>query len=152
MLAQTSREDEHSRALHLPRRWYAVSCERHAVRARPFCLDDRQYLRPGGQRWTALTTLRAGERYTNSREAIAPRVTGIVTQLRFASGQPAHPIQTPHGNILWDCISDLDAAIITAVREHGGVTAITFSRPHVFSSDGLERGPRRRADLPPCGL
>ena len=100
----------------------------------PICLDDRQYIRLGGQEWASLAALRDGGQYTNSIQEVAPSITGIVTQPRFAIGQQAHLIQTPHGNGLWDCISYLDDATVLAVRERGGLAAIAISHPHFFSS------------------
>lgn len=100
----------------------------------PICLDDRQYLRPDGQQWTTLTAMRASGRYTNAIEVVAPGVTGILTQPEFAIGQQAHLIQTPHGNLLWDCISYLDDTTVAAVNQRGGLAAIAISHPHFFSS------------------
>lgn len=100
----------------------------------PICEDDRQYIGPNGQRWTTLTEMRASGEYSNSIEEVAPGVWGIATQPRFAIGQQAHLIQTPLGNVLWDCISYLDDATINAVKERGGVAAIAISHPHFYSS------------------
>ena len=98
----------------------------------PICEDDRQYIWPSGQQWTTLAAMR--EKYANSIEAVAPGVTGIVTEPEFAIGQQAHLIRTPQGNILWDCISYLDDATIRVVQERGGLAAIAISHPHFFSS------------------
>ncbi len=100
----------------------------------PICEDDRQYIGEGGQQWTTLTELRANRQHANSVEEVAPGVTGIVTQPQFAIGQQAHLISTPHGNVLWDCISYLDDATIAAIRQRGGVAAIAISHPHFYSS------------------
>jgi hypothetical protein len=43
-------------------------------------------------------------------------------------------VQTPAGNVLWDCISLLDAPTIAAVRALGGIAAIAISHPHFYSS------------------
>jgi glyoxylase-like metal-dependent hydrolase (beta-lactamase superfamily II) len=100
----------------------------------PICEDDRQYIGPDGQQWTTLTEMRRGGRYGNSIQEVAPGVTGIVTQPEFAIGEQAHLIQTPRGNILWDCISYLDDATIAEVNRRGGLAAIAISHPHFFTS------------------
>ncbi len=100
----------------------------------PICEDDRQYIGPNGQRWMTLTEMRGSGRYGNSVQEVAPSVSGIVTEPEFAIGQQAHLIQTPHGNVLWDCISYLDDAAIAEVNRRGGLAAIAISHPHFFSS------------------
>jgi hypothetical protein len=41
-------------------------------------------------------------------------------------------VQTPAGNVLWDCQSYLDDETIDAVRARGGVQAIAISHPHFY--------------------
>ena len=98
----------------------------------PICDDDRQYLGRNGQQWTTLAELRTD--HANELRPIDPGITGIVTVPQVAIGQQAHLIQTSHGNVLCDCISYLDDATIAAVRELGGIAAITISHPHFFSA------------------
>ncbi len=96
------------------------------------CEDDRQYVNAKGQMWTTLDELRTNRR--NVLRTLEPNLTGIRTEPQFAIGQQAHLIQTPHGNILWDCISFIDDATITAVRALGGIRAIAICHPHFYSS------------------
>jgi hypothetical protein len=98
----------------------------------PICEDDRQYINRNGQQWTTLAEMRA--KYRNLFEEVDPGVTAIRTDPGFAIGQQAHLIQTPAGNVLWDCISFLDDTTIAEVRRRGGVAAITISHPHFYSS------------------
>ena len=42
-------------------------------------------------------------------------------------------IQSPGGNVLWDCISLIDDATIEAVRSLGGLATIAISHPHCYS-------------------
>lgn len=98
----------------------------------PICEDDRQYVKEEGQQWTTLEELNAS--FTNTIDQIADRVYAIYTTPSFAIGQRAHLIQTPGGNILWDCIANLDAATITRINELGGISAIALSHPHYFST------------------
>jgi hypothetical protein len=43
-------------------------------------------------------------------------------------------IRTPAGNVLWDCISFVDAATVTLVNALGGIKAIAISHPHFYTS------------------
>lgn len=98
----------------------------------PICEDDRQYVGRDGQRWTTLTAMR--ERHRNAFRAVDPGVTGIATEPGFAIGQQAHLIETPAGNLLWDCISFIDDQTVAEVERRGGVAAIAISHPHFYSS------------------
>ena len=61
-------------------------------------------------------------------------LTGVRTEPEFAIGQRALLIQTEQGNILWDAISYLDETTIDTVRGLGGISAISISHPHFYSS------------------
>jgi hypothetical protein len=98
----------------------------------PICEDERQYIGWQGQQWTTLADLQA-ERHNVIKEE-EPNLTGIGTQPGFAIGQRALLVQTPEGNLLWDCISLIDEATITAVNDLGGIRAIAISHPHYYSS------------------
>jgi glyoxylase-like metal-dependent hydrolase (beta-lactamase superfamily II) len=97
------------------------------------CDDERQYVPASGQRWTSLEELRAEGR-RNVLEPLEPGLTQIRTEPSFAIGQQAYLVQTPAGNVLWDCISFIDDETIAAVRELGGIDAIAISHPHFYSS------------------
>lgn len=98
----------------------------------PICEDDRQYVPPEGQRWTTLEELRASH-WAEIREE-EPRLSGIGGEPSFAIGQRALLVQTPGGNVLWDCTSLLDDGIVRRVEELGGIAAISVSHPHFYSS------------------
>jgi glyoxylase-like metal-dependent hydrolase (beta-lactamase superfamily II) len=98
----------------------------------PICLDERQYLPPGGQRWTNLDQMRLTHR--NSFERLEPNLLGVASAPAFAIGQRALLIQTPHGNVLWDCISLIDDATVDLIHGLGGLNAIAVSHPHFYSS------------------
>jgi len=72
--------------------------------------------------------------YHNRVEDIDAKITGIGTVPGFAIGQRALLIQTPNGNVLWDCISLLDDATVEAIRGRGGISAIAVSHPHTVGS------------------
>ncbi len=96
------------------------------------CEDERQYVNKNGQTWTTMQALRAGHR--NVIRAIEPNLTGIRSEPQIAIGQQALLVQTPSGNVLWDCVSLIDEDTIRAVRDRGGISAIAISHPHFFSS------------------
>ncbi|TCJ12442.1 MBL fold metallo-hydrolase [Flaviaesturariibacter flavus] len=96
------------------------------------CADDRQYVGPGGQRWTTLAAVNAQHR--NVFELVAPDVFAIYTTPNFGINQRAHLICTPQGNVLWDCITNLDASTKAIIDKLGGIGAIALSHPHYFST------------------
>ncbi len=92
----------------------------------PICEDERQFVRRTGQEWTTLERLRADH---HNR-----RLLGIGTEPEFAIGQRALLLQSPSGNLLWDCISLLSDETIAEVNARGGIRAIAISHPHFYSS------------------
>ena len=98
----------------------------------PICEDERQYVNPRGQSWTTVDVLAAA--HQNVLRPLEPGLTGIATEPRFAIGQRALLVQTAMGNVLWDCVSLLDAATIAAVKDLGGISALAMSHPHLFGS------------------
>jgi hypothetical protein len=113
----------------------------------PICEDERQYVPLRGQTWTTLPALAAS--HFNSYREYEPGVIGIGTQPAFAIGQRALLLRTAGGNVLWDCISLLDAATVTLVGALGGIKAIAISHPH-FYTGMVEWSVRRRADPSSC--
>src|SRR3954468_20953018 len=97
----------------------------------PVCDDERQYVGWNGQRWTTLQELRRTHQNTVRDDQ---GLTGIGTEPSIAIGQRALLVQSPNGNVLWDCITLLDDATVDAVRKLGGIRAIAISHPHYYSS------------------
>ena len=98
----------------------------------PICEEERQYVPPRGQTWTTPEVLARGS--FNAWRMHEPGLYGIGTQPQFAIGQRALLIVTPAGNILWDCISMLDAATVALIKGLGGLTAIAISHPHFYTT------------------
>jgi len=98
----------------------------------PICEDERQFVRHTGQEWTTLERLGASHR--NRIEDEAPRLLGIGTEPEFAIGQRALLLQSPGGNLLWDCISLLDEQTAAEIDARGGIRAIAISHPHYYSA------------------
>ncbi|KAL7793825.1 beta-lactamase-like protein [Trichoderma ceciliae] len=111
------------------------TADRSAVKTCHVCDDPRQYVPPSGQSFTTMADARA----TGHGNEFKPyehdeRLIFIHTVPRFAIGQRAILIRTPQGNILWDCISYIDAETIDRVKRLGGLKAIVISHPHFYSS------------------
>lgn len=100
----------------------------------PICEDERQYIGGNGQEWTTLEDLRQ-EHHTVIKTQ-EPNLSGIGIEPGFALGQRALLIQSPSGNILWDCIPLVDSPTLEAIQALGGVSAIAISHPHYYSCMG----------------
>jgi hypothetical protein len=94
----------------------------------PICEDERQYVNPGGQQWTTLEALRPKHRMVV--EPLEPGLYHLKPEPRIGIGQYAHLVQTPTGNVLWDCVPFIDEATVEAIKALGGVRAIAISHPH----------------------
>lgn len=98
----------------------------------PVCEDERQYVGAHGQEWTTLDNLQLTHRNVLTNEE--PGLISIRTEPAFAIGQRALLVETPQGNVLWDCISLIDAPTVQAVRNRGAVSAIAISHPHFYAT------------------
>jgi glyoxylase-like metal-dependent hydrolase (beta-lactamase superfamily II) len=96
------------------------------------CQDERQYVKATGQQWTTLDTLRLTHRTSIKFKEVG--LIGIGIDPHFAIGQRALFVRTPKANLLWDCLSLLDGAVVEAITALGGVSAIAISHPHYYSS------------------
>ncbi|MGI8969489.1 MAG: MBL fold metallo-hydrolase, partial [Dehalococcoidia bacterium] len=99
----------------------------------PICEDERQYVGWQGQQWTTLGELEEEGRQNELHD----EETGLVsigTVPSLAIGQRALLLQTPAGNVLWDCIGYLNEETVAAVRRLGGLAAIGISHPHFYGS------------------
>jgi hypothetical protein len=97
------------------------------------CADERQWVPPSGQRWTTLAELAATGHRSDVRE-VEPGLLGIGADPPVAIGQRALVIRTDAGNLLWDPPGFLDEQAIEAVRNVGGLRAVTASHPHFYGS------------------
>ncbi|GAB2934443.1 MBL fold metallo-hydrolase [Streptomyces heilongjiangensis] len=99
----------------------------------PVCSDERQYVRPGGQRWTDLGELRA-QGHAGRFEEEGPRVLGVGCRPAVAIGQRALILRTESGNVLWDCVPYLDDDMVGRIKQIGGLSAIAVSHPHFYGA------------------
>ena len=96
------------------------------------CEEERQFVPPRGQSWTTLDALNAS--HMNAFREYEPGIIGIGTTPDFAIGQRVLLVQTAHGNVLWDCIANVDAATITLIKGLGGLEHIAISHPHFYTT------------------
>src|SRR5881227_3940805 len=124
----------------------------------PICQDERQFVRHKGQQWTTLEKLKSDHR--NRFEEEAPHLLGIGTEPEFAIGQRALLLQSPHGNLLWDCISLLDDKTVAEVKARGGIRTFTrrwlngrnVSTLKSFSTQKIDNGPCARVHASNSGM
>ncbi len=99
----------------------------------PICQDERQYVRQQGQAWTTLQELAAAGHRIDLRE-LEPGLVGVGTTPPVGIGQRALLVQTPAGNLLWDCVGYIDQQAIEAIQRRGGVAGIAMSHPHFYGA------------------
>jgi hypothetical protein len=104
----------------------------HAPQRCPICEDERQFVGLQGQQWTTLAQLQRTHRNTLYQEG--ERIWGVTTAPAFAIGQRALLIRTGQGNILWDCVSLIEADTVALIQALGGISAIAISHPHYYTS------------------
>lgn len=99
------------------------------------CDDPRQFVPQSGQAWTTLAKLKAaGHRNQWKQFDGDERFWSVYTEPKVAIGQRAILVKTPLGNVLWDCITFLDAETIERINGMGGLAAIVISHPHYYST------------------
>lgn len=98
----------------------------------PVCEDERQYVGWDGQRWTTLDEMKG--KFKNVLKEEEPRLHSIHTQPKIGIGQRAFLVCTPKGNVLWDCVPQIDDATVAAITALGGIAAIAVSHPHYYTT------------------
>jgi len=96
------------------------------------CEDERQYVNQNGQSWTTLSSINT--EHTNIINKVADGLYAIYSTPAFAINQRAHLLQTEHGNILWDCIANLDDSTVDVINSLGGLDVIAISHPHYYTT------------------
>ena len=130
--------------------WICKTCGAHHPESAqvpahcPICEDERQYVGANGQEWLDRAALTAS--HHNDWREIEPGLTGIGLTPTIAIGQRALLIQTPEGNVLWDCTPVLDDVTAARIRSLGGLKAIVFSHPHFYT--GMVEWSEALGDVP----
>ena len=99
----------------------------------PICEDERQYVGWHGQQWTTVAEIAGGHTVVVRNEEAD--LVGIGVEPSFAIGQRALLVRTPHGNVLWDCISLLDERARGQIVDLGGIDGICMSHPHFYAAN-----------------
>ena len=102
-----------------------------APSACPICSDERQYVAEEGQEWVTYDEVRASHRADIREEQ--PNLKGIGTKPLFAIGERALLLESPEGNLLWDCLPLLDE-MASEVESRGGLRSIAISHPHYYTT------------------
>src|ERR1700745_1701938 len=107
-----------------------AACGNHFPDPRPgvcvVCADERQWVPPGGQRWTTLAELAAAGHRSDIRP-VEPGLTGSGASPPWAIGQRALLLSSVEGNLLWDPSGFIDDAAVAAVRSLGSLRFVTAS-------------------------
>jgi glyoxylase-like metal-dependent hydrolase (beta-lactamase superfamily II) len=100
----------------------------------PLCEDERQWVPPTGQTWTTMREL-AQDGYRTETRQLEPDLIGIGVQPGDVGvGQRGLLVCTPAGNMLWDPPVFIDQGAIDAVRQAGGLAAVSSSHPHMYGA------------------
>ncbi|GAA3749288.1 glyoxylase-like metal-dependent hydrolase (beta-lactamase superfamily II) [Spinactinospora alkalitolerans] len=119
--------------------WICPTCGGHSPEAEsppdtcPICADERQWVPPAGQRWTTMAELAASGYRTDIRE-VEPDLIGIGVRPDLGVGQRALLVRTSEGNLLWDPPGFIDDQAVQAVRDAGGLRAVSSSHPHMYGA------------------
>ena len=97
----------------------------------PICDEERQYVPPSGQAWTSREALERAHR--NAWRLYEKGLFSLQPVPAFAINQRAFLVKTGSGNVLWDCVSLLDAATKVLVDALGGLVGIAISHPHYYT-------------------
>ncbi|CAM1500446.1 Fc.00g096080.m01.CDS01 [Cosmosporella sp. VM-42] len=108
--------------------------DRTAITTCRICDDPRQFVPPSGQSFTTLADLHKTREDEFTTYAADPRITFIQSTPKFAIGQRAILIQTPAGNVLWDCITVFSEKTVDQIKSMGPLQAIVISHPHFYST------------------
>ena len=96
----------------------------------PICVDERQYVPPGGQRWTTLAELSSDHSNELREEGT---LVGVGTEPWFGIGQRALLVPYGDSNVMWDCVTLAGDAGADAIERRGGLAGIALSHPHYYT-------------------
>ena len=119
--------------------WICEACGlEHADTVAPppvcvICTDERQFVPHSGQAWTTSVALERSGTALSIAEA-EPGLDRVSVTPRVGIGQQALLVHTDAGNLLWEPPGFFSDASMNAVRERGGVAAISGSHPHLMGA------------------
>jgi glyoxylase-like metal-dependent hydrolase (beta-lactamase superfamily II) len=118
--------------------WICSACGiEHANTSQPpsrcaICTDERQYVPPGGQRWTSSKEL--AKDHSGAFTELEPDLYGLQVKPSFGIGQRGLLIRTAAGNVLWEPPGFVDQQLVDDAIRLGGVAAISSSHPHLVGA------------------
>lgn len=68
------------------------------------------------------------------QDEVEKQMWSLTTEPKFAIGQRCILLETPGGNVLWDCITYLDEETVEFIKGKGGLKAIVISHPHYYTT------------------
>ncbi len=80
-----------------------------------------------------MARLAAAGCHTEVRE-LEPDLIGIGLSQSVGVGQRGLLVRTPEGNLLWDPSPFIDRSAVAAVRDVGGLAAVSSSHPHMYGA------------------
>lgn len=89
-------------------------------------------MRESGTYQNTFTPIQGG--FLASSKDAERQLISIQTVPQVAIDQRALLCVSPQGNLLWDCITYLDADTVETVKSYGRLDAIVISHPHYFST------------------
>ena len=95
------------------------------------CNDDRQYVLEKGQEWVSYEAVSGHHSIRIDKRGKGLYELRVVPA--FAITQRVFLVESPGGNILWDCIPLLDEPTAAFILSKGGLKAIAISHPHYYS-------------------
>ncbi|KAK7204965.1 putative metallo-beta-lactamase domain protein [Myxozyma melibiosi] len=105
------------------------------------CDDPRQYVPATGQAWTTLGAMQVSTAgYRNEIKLVDPEeeleLYSVCTVPKFGMDQRALLMVRDGGkrNVLWDCVSFLDAETVERITRLGGISMIVLSHPHFYAT------------------
>ncbi|MEM8590887.1 MAG: MBL fold metallo-hydrolase [Pseudomonadota bacterium] len=104
----------------------------HQPNSCPICLDPRQFVPATGQAWDKASAI--AQRHKVTFTQLSDTLTELTHTPEYAIGQRAILVETPQGNILWDCLAHFDAPALAEIEARGGLHAIAISHPHFFGA------------------
>lgn len=93
-------------------------------------MDERQFVPPGGQRWTTQEDMTA-EGYRTAVAELEPDLYAITVSPELAIGQRGLLLRTGGGNLLWEPPALVGEEAVRQVAALGGVDVVSASHPHL---------------------
>ena len=118
--------------------WICTACgtnyvaSLHPPKSCPICQDERQFVPSSGQNWLQGYEVAASHRVAFT--PLADSLTQLTMEPDFAIGHRSILVETPKGNLLWDCLPYFDDASLMEISRRGGLAVVAISHPHFYGA------------------